>query len=703
MRHWLVERALAACWAGVALASSAAWAQAPRAAVAEPGSYVDRVLDESPQPPPVDEPEAQNSGWPRGWSSEAQATQQKSGGVDTRSTSLLFSGYLDTPDYGALSANGALVRNPAPVSGLGLLGTTGMPTTVVPFSYTNGSTWRLDQRAMPFDGGWYGNSSVGNINMAGNPLARGVGRVFLPGLPIEGAAVSIERPGQTNFNASAGRLGYFDGISSQGFSGGQGSAASVGGQTQLGGGVGPLGLGRTDAALQVLEARDVNLNGVPGYGQNTRSAWAAVSWQGIAPWADTLGSGFGGIGEKVGGLRIQANLAQSAGRPADSTSLAPRDSATGAWVDASWRSELMQQSASVFRFDPFLRWGNEALPADLQGVSWRGDVSTRQWQLGGNVEASDSVSGRDARSVFGNLFGRWRFDSRDAVSSTIAARSGTFAAQSVQVTWEHKSDWGYSQWRTDVAHGEDLRVVRSGVDHAWEVGETQTLSTTLAFEQSDESAFRARSVLWGVLGTTPLGAGARLDLGVRGSNGIGGTPTRFLSANARITWPLGRGWSLIAQYTDAHGQESLNPAVVSALTAATIQPVLLVPDSRSWLLALRYEARAGLSIVPIGGGPGSGAGRLEGHVFFDQNNNGRREASEGGVAGVTVVLNGRFIARTDAQGFYSFPAVAAGSQEIELLQDNLPLPWSSSGPPSRRVEVFVRDTATVDFPVQKDR
>ncbi|MDM0000103.1 SdrD B-like domain-containing protein [Variovorax sp. J22P240] len=681
-----------------------AWAQAGPVARPEAATYVDRVLDESSLPAPIDETEAPAStGWPRGWSAEAQATNQNSGGVDTRSQSLLLNGFLDTPNYGALSVNANLNRNPAQVSGFSLEGSTGLPTTLVPFSYRTGSTWRIDQRAMPLDGGWYANNSLGSISMANSPLARGIGRVFLPGLPIEGVAASIEQPGRTTLNASAGRLGVFDGISFQGFTTSQGTAASAGAQTQIAGGEGPLGLGRTDAAVQLMEARDVNTNGVAGFAQNTRSVWTAASWQGVAPWADALGTGFGGVGEKIGGLRVQANLLQSSGRPSDSTSLAPRDSATGGWVDATWRTELMQQSASIFRFDPALRWGNESLPNDIQGASWRGDISTRQWQVGTNIELSDSVSGLGRRSTFGNVFGRYRFDSRDAVSSTLAARTGSFAAQSAQVTWEHKSDWGYSQWRTDVAHGTDLRVVRTGVDHAWEVNEAQTLSTTLAFEQSSDTSFTARTALWGVLGTTPLAAGARLDLSVRGSNGIGNNPTNFLSANVRLTWALGQGWSLIAQYTDAHGRESLNPAVVSALTAATIQPVLLAPSTRSFMVALRFEERAGLASTPIGGAPGVGSGRLEGHVFLDQNNNGQREANEGGVPGVTVVLNGRFVARTDAQGFYSFPSVAAGSHEIEIVPDNLPLPWSNAGPPVRRVDVFVRGTASADFAIQRDR
>ena len=693
------------CCMGAIWTSAGAWAQdapVPPSPSQGAADYVDRVLDSSPQSVPADAPEVQGTGWPRGWSVEAQSTQQ-SGQTRAASQSLLFTGFLDTPNYGAFSANLNLNRNTVPVSGFGVTGTTGMPFSLVPFSYSTGSTWHIEQRGMPFDGGWLANTSIGDINMASTPLARGVGRVYLPSAPIEGVAASLEQPGRTSFNVSAGRLGYFDGLSSQGFSASQGTAASAGAQTQLSGGEGPLALGRIDAAAQVIETRGVDLNGVQGFAQDTRSVWAAVAWQGLAPWADTLGTGFGNVADKIGGMRVQANVVQSSGRPSDSSSLAPRDSAAGAWVDAAWRTELMRQAASVFYFKPSLRWGAESLPSDLRGASWRGDMSTRQWQLGTSVELSDSVSGLQRPSLFANVFGRWRFDSRDALSGTLAARTGTFAAQSAELTWEHKTDWGYSQWRTDVARGIGLHVVRSGVDHAWAVGESQTLSTSLAFEQSNTQGVHANTVYWGLLGTTPLIAGARLDLSLRGSNGTGGTASRFETANARLSWPIGHGWSFIAQYTAARGQESQNPAVVSALTAATLQPTPVLPASRSLMIALRYEDRTGIAAAPIGGAPGAGSGRLEGHVFFDQDNNGRREASEGGVAGVTILLDHRYVARTDAQGFYDFPSVAGGSHELELVQDDLPLPWSSPGSPSRRVDVYVRDAVSVDFPIQKER
>jgi len=707
MKRRALRTALGLCSAGTALAGAGAWAQEPVSAGAPPAAataaYVDRVLEEGavvPEAPQIEEP---STGWPRGWSAELQSNRQSSSAVKTQSQALTFSGFLDTPNYGAFSANLNLNRNPAPVYGYGVFGSSGSPSSVVPFTARNNSTWRIDQRAMPFDGGWFGNSAIGNINMASTPLARGVGRVFLPSLPIEGVSVSVEQPGRTQFNASAGRLGYFDGLAFEGFSAGRGTAASVGAQTQIAGGDGPLAIGRTDAAVQFVEARNVNTSGVTGYARDTRTLWGAVSWQGLAPWADALGRGTGGISDRVGGMRVQANLVHSAGRPSDATSQAASDAATGGWLDAAWRTDWLQQNASVFYFQPSLRWGSDTLPNNLRGASWRGDISTRQWQLGGNVELSDSVSGVQRRSLYANVFGRYRFDSRDAVSGNVAVRSGSYAAQSAQLTWEHQSDWGYTQWRTDAAHGVDLRVLRTGVDHAWRVGEAQTLSTSLAVEQANRSGASLRSVYWGVLGTTPFVAGARLDLSLRGSNGIGGNSARFLSANARLAWPLGSGWSFITQLTASRGQEALDPTVVSALTTATLQPTLIVPSTRSFMLVLRYEGRAGSASAPIGGAPGLGDGRLEGHVFFDQNNNGRREANEGGVGGVTVRIDRRYVTQTDAQGFYSFPSVAGGSHEVELVQDTLPLPWSSPGSSTQRVDIRVRGTAVSDFGVQKDR
>jgi len=126
-------------------------------------------------------------------------------------------------------------------------------------------------------------------------------------------------------------------------------------------------------------------------------------------------------------------------------------------------------------------------------------------------------------------------------------------------------------------------------------------------------------------------------------------------------------------------------------------------DDRGVLLILRYETRAGSMAAPLGGNPGSGAGRVAGMVFLDANEDGRFAAGEQGAANVTVVLDGRYSTRTDAQGRFEFPAVAAGTHRITVMPDNLPLPWALLNDGRVEIDVSVRGTVNVDMPAQRLR
>jgi hypothetical protein len=68
-------------------------------------------------------------------------------------------------------------------------------------------------------------------------------------------------------------------------------------------------------------------------------------------------------------------------------------------------------------------------------------------------------------------------------------------------------------------------------------------------------------------------------------------------------------------------------------------------------------------------------GSLSGHVYFDVNANGLRDAGDSGIAGVTLLLrdsNGTLVAQTttDANGFYSFAGLAAATYTISEVQPN---------------------------------
>jgi protocatechuate 3,4-dioxygenase beta subunit len=84
-------------------------------------------------------------------------------------------------------------------------------------------------------------------------------------------------------------------------------------------------------------------------------------------------------------------------------------------------------------------------------------------------------------------------------------------------------------------------------------------------------------------------------------------------------------------------------------------------------------------------------------VYLDLNENGRYDAGEAGAANVTVILDGRFSTRTDANGRYDFPAVAAGRHVVTVQPDNLPLPWTLLNQGRTEVEVTTRDRVDVNI------
>ena len=116
---------------------------------------------------------------------------------------------------------------------------------------------------------------------------------------------------------------------------------------------------------------------------------------------------------------------------------------------------------------------------------------------------------------------------------------------------------------------------------------------------------------------------------------------------------------------------------------------------------LRYDIDAGSRSIPLGGKALDGGGRIEGTVFFDTNRSGAQDASETGAPGITVTLDNRYAVRTDAQGRFSFPFVAAGPRTISVRNESLPLPWAVVDEGQTKIDVRLRETTTLSLPVQR--
>ena len=200
---------------------------------------------------------------------------------------------------------------------------------------------------------------------------------------------------------------------------------------------------------------------------------------------------------------------------------------------------------------------------------------------------------------------------------------------------------------------------------------------------------------------TALGDALTLDGSLRWTRIGGDEGGTGLDASVGLRWQIAAPWSLSAQWFENRGPQR-SPFVLDPLTNQLVQ--LRLPNDRTLFFSLRYEFRQGRLQPVLGGPPNAAFGSIAGSVFLDDNNDGVRSASEQPAVNVTVLLDGRYTARTDSQGRFEFQRVATGRHEITVVPDNLPLPWFLEGEAATRtVEVRVREAARVDLGARRDR
>lgn len=635
--------------------------------------YVDRVLEAGAQQDDWSQEEQETAGLTRSIRVEYSLAAQSFRGIPERVQGLTLSGFLGTANYGALSvdASGSMRKD-------GYLDASRAPLF-----------WRLEQRALPLEAGWLAQHSAGNIGTPLPALAYGLGRVFIPVNPLTGLSGSWTQGKNLMVNAAVGRGNTFSsGIDAYGFELNRGNIASAG--LQWGSSVGADGGARLEAAIQSIRATEVP-SSVSTLRTNTAASWGSLAWQGVAPWANEVqGATTSPMHERLGGLRVQGQWLSSRSDGILSQ---------GAWMDAAWRTEWLQNHAGVYRFEPELRWGTFYLPGDLQGAYWRADVLTQRWQVGWLVEADNTLTRLVGADSFWNGYGRYRLNTSTAFGGSVSVRTGMFAGRQVEASWDHQSGFGQSMARARLLSTSRSDFASLAFDHHWPLAAPWVLSTSLIGERQRGLDRSGQRLIWGVLSSYAGSGGQRLDASLRGARGNG---AQSLSLNLAAGWQIQREWSLFARAYISRGMEPQLTTLTSALTQATDARWSDKAAIRGVQFVLRYDWGGGNTPAPLGGTSGSGAGALVGSVFLDGNTNGHRDAAEPGIPNVAIVLDGRFAARTDSQGRFEFPAVVAGPHTLQIEPDNVPLPWSPVTRERLNVEVPVRGTATLDFPLQRD-
>jgi hypothetical protein len=280
-------------------------------------------------------------------------------------------------------------------------------------------------------------------------------------------------------------------------------------------------------------------------------------------------------------------------------------------------------------------------------------------------------------------------------------RSYDGAAWSAQAFVERLGTYGTSRVQLLAAEQDSTNnASQILVDQSWILPAANRLTTGVSLGQETITGQRYNTVSLLASGggnltdTLTLDGNARINYTRNNGSGVGAY------INVTLNWAIDTHWTVSATAYD--NRDNTAQLYVIAPPSQDV-PTLPVQQSRAYFLTLRYEDRAGTPRAPIGGAPGSAGGSLVGYIFLDANDDGRRNSNENGAANVTVLLDGRFAARTDTQGRFEFPLVAVGTHSVSVIADNLPLPWAVNDDGRREVTIRTRETATLEIPAVRLR
>jgi hypothetical protein len=648
-------------------------------------AYQDRVMNDTGVPAStqaLDTP-YNHEGWPRQWSAQWLSDRQSGSGLglasQSKSQGLHLSGTIDTPYYGTLSGD------------VNLRSRQGSQTAV--------DNWVLRQIGMPFEGGWRADHTLGLFGSPTPELGRSQQRFVLPSIAVRGISGQWYQPqgnalaqiGPT-WQASTGETGQINGFPQASFQ-------------PDGGRVSALGFQSNDAAL----------------------SWALYGAQGTQlPTSSPLGvqakdhtAGYAGLRYRHAGLQWQANVlaSQPSADPTGSANLG--GGRAGLWLEGSTQQGALAHSAGAFYLPVGLRWLNAALANDLQGAFYRASHVTRQWTNDANLELLQSVSGNTRPGWFGSASSRYQVSNATSVGGGVNVRRYLSHDQSA-FAYVQQSNWlGQTRAQVDVATAQiGERSQRLQLDHEWRTGapsaypdaapsggwtDALRLSHTVSLERlrspaGVRSTSQALALLFGVDpgGLWSLQSSMQYrKLSSAQAIQVGDSLNFSLSA----VWRFSHQWSLALTAYQNAGLPDSGLSITSPL-AAPLLPATR-PKDKGVFVALRYQDSAGSASVPLGGSPGSAAGKLIGSVYLDDNKNARRDASERGAANVTVLLDGRYAVQTDAQGRFEFPYISAGPHVLSVVGDNLPLPWLLDKEGRTELRIAARETRTVHIGATK--
>ncbi len=612
-----------------------------------PPAYVDRVLvTADDREPGLDERARDASPGLRTWAAELRSENRRQSSVGTAQADGVGARYaLETERLGDLTVLGQVTHF--------------QPTSGDPEGERTRATGTLLHENFALGGGFMANSALGVIRPLFPVWLTSSYRVsFAPSL-LSGAQAAVNSP-LDDLRIGLGRIGQLSGLGIQQFERTSGEQAIASYVRRLG--------PDWSAGGAVIAVRD---------SENVREHTTA-----------TLGVNRE-LGPSAPGIKIQ--LAST------------DDGERAAWFDAQARTGRLLQRFGAYHVDPDFVFGESSAARDVRGVYGRGEYRAAGsfYTFGAegtqdNLKRVPARGGNDSIGGYGNF--SLRLDRTLQAGGGVSARREEprveggaarrigYANAFVSKAWAGgvtRLDANYNTTRPDGGSAENASF--AAWNQEWPRLGAVDFSTQLSQSDEDFADRSLRRRIANVSARGPVYGSLRWDAALtyvdiddpRGSE-------RNYNASLGLDWnPLPR-WIFNLQWYRNRIQPGPDNPLAPFVKEDTVQ------------LTARYEDSAGTPYPRVAGGR-SGSGRVLGSVFFDDNGDGVRQASERGIAGVQVVLDERQAAVTDNDGRYQFALVPAGAHRLRVLVERVPLPWGLQDDSPREIRVDVRGDARMDF------
>ncbi len=497
------------------------------------------------------------------------------------------------------------------------------------------------QRGLLLGQGWSMDNSLGTLATPMPSMLRQQYRFVLPTPALLGVSSVVNNSDGRVVTAALGRIGSRTAGRFSNFDTSGGNIFQLGGQTPS---------GPVQAAASVISSEDDE-------GKAQTSALAAIAWS-------------------MGSTGIQGNVLVD-------------DNGNGIWIDGISKPDRIEHRYGIFRFDPMLQWAGLNTQSDVQGLYYRAASRQARFIWSGGFDHVQSVSGALPDTDYLTAEGRYQVTSRWGLGGAASVRTTNDGTNtSLQALIDKKTAVGSARIQIEQARTKDLRSEQITWDQSFANADSLQWSAKFGLLQQHDR-FDRDGLEWSasVYGTRDIGSRLRWDGMLKYSNGIGPLAQSGIEANLGLNLTITPSWSLSATYSQNQGRRE---------SVFNLDPLLVLDEidqnDQAFFFTLRYEHRAGQAVGILGGTAGSGAGSIVGEIYLDANADGRRNADEVPAVDIVVLLDGRYPARTNANGRFSFDRVAAGSHTLIAVSDNLPLPWQLPSD-AKTIVVKVRDTA----------